>query len=108
MKRAFLIVIIVLILCNTGCSSPRKTKTYDNGLLTYYSMSDGSWMCDEISYKERLEIKGTINDNEVTYILLSNIGDITFKQAELNSGISSNSRDYFSPEEAIMVEIIVD
>lgn len=62
MKRAFLIVIIVLILCNTGCSSPWKTKTYDN---------------------------------EVTYILLSNIGDITFKQAELNSGISSNSRDYF-------------
>ena len=108
MKRAFLIVIIVVMLCITGCSSPQKTKTYKAGLRTYYSMSDGTWMCEEVSYKERLEIKGTIREHEVTYILLSNIGDISFEKAELNSGISSNSRDYFDPEDAIMVEIIVE
>lgn len=74
MKRAITIVIIVLILCITGCSSPRKSKAYKDGIRTYYSLSDGSWLCEEISYKERLEIKGTIKDREVTYIYLSNIG----------------------------------
>ena len=108
MKRAITIVIIVLILCITGCSSPRNSKAYKDGIRTYYSLSDGSWLCEEISYKERLEIKGTIKDHEVTYIYLSNIGDITFEQAELNSGISSNSNDYFDPKDAIMVEIIID
>ncbi len=108
MKRAITIVIIVLILCITGCSSPRKSKAYKDGIRTYYSLSDGSWLCEEISYKERLEIKGTIKDHEVTYIYLSNIGDITFRQAELNSGISSNRSICFEPEEAIMVDMIVD
>ena len=70
MKRAITIVIIVLILCITGCSSPRKSKAYKDGIRTYYSLSDGSWLCEEISYKERLEIKGTIKD---TYYDIFNI-----------------------------------
>jgi len=36
---------------------------------------------------------------------LSNIRNISFAQAYKAAGVSSNSEDYFSPEEAVLVEI---
>ena len=106
MKRLYITLLLIFVIVITGCGSHQKNNKHN--FHTYYSLDDGSWMCEEICYKERLEIKGTIKDHEVTYILLSNIGDISFEQAELNSGISSNSNDYFDPKDAIMVEIIID
>jgi len=36
---------------------------------------------------------------------VSNIKEISFEQAYKAAGISSNSEDYFSPEEAVLVEM---
>jgi hypothetical protein len=40
-----------------------------------------------------------------SFVYLSNIEEIPFDQAYKSAGISSNSDDYFSPEEAVLVEM---
>ena len=42
---------------------------------------------------------------DTTFIYLSNIEDITFEQAWKAAGISSNMADYFSADDAVLVEI---
>lgn len=71
----------------------------------YYEMSDGTWKTDEHTYKYRLEITGRLNNAEKdsTYVILSNIENITFEQAWKASGLSSNSDDYFKEEDAVFV-----
>ena len=44
-------------------------------------------------------------NTDTTFIYLSNIENISFEKAYLASGISSDINDYFSPEEAILVEM---
>ena len=74
---------------------------------TYYEMTDGTWMCDGHLYKYRLEINGRMPNAAVNsfFVFLSNIEEITFDQAYKAAGISSNSEDYFSPDEAVLVEM---
>ena len=74
---------------------------------TYYEMADGTWMCDDHMYQYRLEINGRMPNAAVdsSFVYLSNIEEITFDQAYMAAGISSNSDDYFSPEEAVLVEM---
>lgn len=75
--------------------------------MTHYEMSDGTWKTDEHGYKYRLELTGTMPNAEAesTFIVLSNSRDITFKQAYMASGISSNTEDYFKPENAVIVSM---
>ena len=40
-----------------------------------------------------------------SFVYLSNIEEITFDQAYRAAGVSSNSNDYYSPEEAVLVEM---
>ena len=84
----------------------RKVKnTYESGLGKYYEMDDGTWVYQGKTYKYRLEITGRMNNaaKDSTFIYLSNIEDIPFDRAVMASGLSSNTADYFSPEEAVFV-----
>ena len=58
-------------------------------------------------YIKRLEITGRLPGAtaDSTYVYLSNIDEIPFQKATMASGLSSNTNDYFSPDEAVLVEL---
>lgn len=74
-------------------------------VVRYYEMSDGTWQTDDHTYKYRLEISGRMNNaaKDSTFVYLSNLYNITFEQAYMAAGLSSNMDDYFDPEEAVLV-----
>ena len=107
MKRMVLLCAIMVITFS-GCARKAVAKnTIDGNMKTYYEMTDGTWMCDDHMYQYRLEITGRMPNAAVdsSFVYLSNIEEITFDQAYKSAGISSNSDDYFSPEEAVLVEM---
>lgn len=109
MKRVLLILLCVLLTISF-CGCARKTaikSTIDGNMKTYHEMMDGTWMCDNHLYKYRLEISGRMPNASVdsSFIYLSNIEQITFEQAYKASGVSSNTDDYYSSEEAVLVEM---
>ncbi len=79
----------------------------DGNMNIYYEMSDGTWMCNDVIYKYRLEITGRMPNAaaDSTFVYLSNIEEISFEQAYKAAGVSSDSEEYFLPEEAVLVEI---
>ena len=81
--------------------------TIVGNMKAYREMADGTWMCDGYTYKYRIEIKGRMPNAaaDSCFVYLSNIGDISFEQAYMAAGLSSDSDDYFSPGEAVLVEI---
>ena len=81
--------------------------TFEGNVKTYYEMRDGYWMCDDYEYRYRLEISGRMPNavKDSTFVYLSNIEEIPFERAYLAAGLSSNTDDYFSPEEAVLVEM---
>jgi len=81
--------------------------TVIGNMKAYREMADGTWMCDGYTYQYRLEIKGRMPNaaTDSCFVFLSNIGEISFEQAYMAAGLSSNSDDYFSPEDAVLVEI---
>ena len=109
MKRIVQILLcIMLAVTVSGCAKKAAVKnTIEGNMKTYYEMTDGTWMCDGRVYQYRLEINGRMPNAAVdsSFVYLSNIGEITFDQAYKAAGISSNSDDYFSPEEAVLVEM---
>ena len=84
----------------------KTTAAVNGNVKTYYEMNDGTWMCDDIVYQYRLEITGRMPNAAVdsTFVYLSNLKEISFEQAYKAAGVSSSSEDYFSPEEAVLVE----
>ena len=109
MKRIVsMLLCIQLAVTFSGCAKKTTVKnTIKGNMNTYYEMTDGTWMCDDHLYKYRLEINGRMPNADVdsSFVYLSNTGEITFDQAYKAAGISSNSDDYFSPEEAVLVEM---
>ena len=120
----FMIVIVMFLLA--GCSQNKEVsvvKTYpitdsemvqkcfnNNQFVTieaYSELSDGTWKCNDIIYKYRLEISGrmggAVKDN--TFVYLSNIENISFEQAWKAAGYSSNMNDYFDIKDAKLVEM---
>ncbi len=83
-------------------------NTFSTDLKTYYELSDGTWRADGINYRYRLEISGRMHNAAVdsTFVYLSNIESISFDQAWLAAGLSSNTADYFNVEEAVLVDWI--
>ena len=107
MKRMVLLCALLVIIFS-GCAKNAAVKnTIEGNMKTYYEMTDGTWRCDDHLYKYRLEINGRIPNAAVdsSFVYLSNIEEITFDQAYKAAGISSNSNDYYSPEEAVLVEM---
>ena len=102
-----LVIVCVLGLIGCGNQSTNPVKTIEGNMKTYYEMSDGAWKFEEHTYKYRLEISGRMPgaNKDTTYIYLSNIKDISFHQAMMASGLSSNTEDYFALEDAVLVEI---
>ena len=74
-------------------------------VVRYYEMTDGTWRTDDHIYKYRLEITGRMGNTvkDSTFVYLSNIEDISFKQAFMAAGFSSSMDDYFDPKDAVLV-----
>ena len=109
MKRIVLLLLCILSAVTLfGCARKAAVKnTVEGNMNTYYEMTDGTWMCDDHLYKYRLEITGRMPNAAVdsSFVYLSNIREITFDQTYRAAGVSSDSDDYFSPEEAVLVEM---
>lgn len=73
----------------------------------YFKNSDGTWQVGGRNYKYRLVITGRMHSAAVdsTFIYLSNLETITFDQAWKAAGFSSSTEDYFSADEAVLVEV---
>lgn len=73
---------------------------------THYQLSDGTWKAgDDNIYKYRLEVSGKSPSaaKTTTFIILSNIEDISYTRAIMASGLSSSTFDYFTPDTAVIV-----
>ena len=108
MKKAFTLSGLYLLLFFCGCSKENAIReTFNGNIRTYYELHHGTWKCDDQSYKYRLEISGRLHNaaKDTAYVYLSNIKNITFDQAWKAGGLSSSMDDYFSPEEAVLVEM---
>ena len=92
------------------------TDSYEEWIMhTYYKMSDGTWSVDivdnetgeveTLTYQYRIVLHDRMPNAEVdsNYIILSNRNDITFYEAYMASGLSSNLEDYFTKDEAVFV-----
>ena len=105
---ALCLACVLVALSMVGCSDTAAVKkTYSDGMKTYCEMADGTWTCDGYAYKYRLEITGRMNDaaKDSTFVYLSNLEEIPFERAWKAAGLSSDTADYFSPEEAVLVEL---
>lgn len=109
LKRIFALLVSVLLLLSVfGCAEEASVKrTVEGSYQTYYEMSDGTWKCGDHIYRYRLEISGRMPNaaKDSTFVYLSNIEEIPFERAYMAAGASSSTDDYFSPEEAVLVEI---
>ncbi len=123
MKKLCCVLSLILMLTFVSCkpSEPEILKTHRQTSVdkvfdalanseyvigkTYYEMSDGTFLCNNISYKYKLELSGTLHSakQESSYIILSNVKDLTFDQVWKASGLSSNTNDYFDPNDAVIV-----
>lgn len=91
-------------------SEAQIVNTVTTERTTYYELSDGTYRADGRDYRYRLEITGRMHDAAVdsTFVYLSNLESISFERAWRAAGFSSDSRDYFTLEEAILVEARFD
>ncbi len=110
MKKPIAVLLVLgCLLGLVGCGNhPSKpVNTIEGNIKTYYEMSDGTWQFDGYTYQYRLEISGRMPDaaKDTTYVYLSNIENISFQKAMMAGGLSSNAQDYFSVEDAVLVEL---
>ena len=111
MKKIIVFAISILCIFSlVGCSEPKNNevkKTIEGNMKTYCEMEDGTWNCNDIAYKYRLEIKGRIPNSvcDSVFVYLSNIENISFEQAWKASGLSSHMVDYFEVDDAVLVEL---
>ena len=104
----FLTLILSLFLVSACAKKEAGIKnTIEGSRKTYYEMADGTWMCEDHTYKHRLEISGRMPSaaKDSTFVYLSNKEDISFEQAWKAAGFSSFSTDYFEPEDAVLVDV---
>ena len=109
MKKVSIVLLFFLLTISfSGCTKNVSVKdTVAGNMKAYSEMTDGTWMCDDYTYQYRLEITGRIPNaaKDSSFVYLSNFDEISFEQAYKAAGISSNLEDYFSPEDAVLVEI---
>ena len=85
---------------------PQITDVHNATLKTYYELSDGTYMAEDIIYRYKLEITGRMHGaaKDSTFVYLSNLETIPFDRAWKAAGLGSNTEDYFAPVEAVLVE----
>ena len=109
MKRLSVILLCLFIAVSVmGCVKKGSVRnTIEGNFRSYSQMNDGTWMCDDHIYKYRLEISGRMPNaaRDTSFVYLSNIEEISFEQAYKAAGINSYSGDYFSAEDAVLVEM---
>ena len=108
MKRFIICVLSLMLLLNiAGCAKKEENKAEESSLKNYSELSNGTYSCDEHIYKYRFEISGRLPNaaKNSTFVYLSNLSEISFEQAWRASGLSSSLDDYFSEEDAILVDI---
>ncbi len=109
MKKSLVILLCLLLAISVpGCGKKATVdKTIEGNIRSYSQMSDGTWLCEDHVYKYRLEISGRMPNaaKDSCFVYLSNIEGISFEQAYLAAGVSSNLEDYFDPEDAVLVEM---
>lgn len=105
--KVLCVLLAVLLLCCCA-AQPRVQETINGPLKTYEKMSDGTWRCEGYTYAKKLTLSGRMPNAAVdsTFVYLTNLDDITFEQAYLAAGISSSTDDYFSPEDAVLVDMM--
>ena len=107
MKRFIICLLGLILLLNMACCAKKEENKADEGRLkTYSELSNGTYSCDEHIYKYRFEISGRMPNaaQNSTFVYLSNLPEISFEQAWKASGLSSSLEDYFSEEDAILVD----
>lgn len=110
MKKMLLVVGIFTVLL-MGCGKTDIVKTYektDNNeiMRTYYQMNDGTWKCDDIIYKYRLELSGRTPtaDSDGCYVVLTDNKSLTFEDVA-KSLFSSSFEDSKIMENSVIVEM---
>ena len=107
MKRFIICLLGLILLLNMACCAKKEENKADEGRLkTYSELSNGTYSCEEHIYKYRFEISGRMPNaaKNSTFVYLSNLPEISFEQAWKASGLSSSLDDYFSEDDAILVE----
>ena len=107
MKRFIICLLGLILLLNMACCAKKEENKADEGRLkTYSELSNGTYSCEEHIYKYRFVISGRMPNaaKNSTFVYLSNLPEISFEQAWKASGLSSSLDDYFSEEDAILVE----
>lgn len=107
MKRLIICLLSLILLLNiAGCAKKEENKVEESNLKKYSELSNGTYSCDEHIYKYRFEISGRMPNaaKNSTFVYLSNLPEISFEQAWKASGLSSSLEDYFSKEDAILVD----
>ena len=89
----------------TGTEAQDEMITVPAEVLCYRN-GDGTWSLDGITYKYMLEISGRMpnSSDDITFVYLSNLENITFEQAWKAAGYSSNTADYFDVKDAVLIE----
>lgn len=110
MKRMLMVIIVFTILL-MGCGKADIVKTYEKTenneiMRTYYKMNDGTWKCDDIIYKYRLELCGRTPtaDSDGCYVVLTDNENLTFEDVA-KSLFSSSFEDSKIMENSIIVEM---
>ena len=106
-KIAAILLCTLLAISIFGFGRIPEKETITGNMRTYSRMADGTWECDGHTYQYRLEITGRMPNAaaDSSFVFLSNIPEISFKRAYMAAGFSSNMEDYFTPEEAVLVEM---
>lgn len=78
----------------------------DGVVMTYYEMNDGTWKCNGILYKFRLELSGKMPNaaDESHYVVLTDNADLTFEDVS-RSQYSSSIEDSKLMEGSVIVEM---
>lgn len=119
MRRILLILLTALLLglvlcaCSGSVDGETDRESYtveanDSGVLRTYSYSATThcYLCDGIKYTYCLTLSGRMPSaaKDSTYVVLSNVQDVTFEQA-YQQFISSDTADFFDPRDAVVVEM---
>jgi predicted small secreted protein len=108
------LTVVVIYFISVNKVSNDEKKQSDNivseveNLCDYKENSDGTWISNDIIYKNKVELTGILSgsDKNTVYTVLTNDMTITFEEVA-KSFYSSNSNEQLDPKRACVVKMIV-